>query len=310
MHVSSKRERRAAILMYHRVSEDGADRQMLCVPPQEFEAQMLHLKRTGYDILPVDVFGDAVRRGDIPDRGVALTFDDGYLDSLRCAAPILAALSLPATFFVITDAMTGQQELWWDALERALSTPTLAKGLTIRFPAEVVELPQITTARERWAARDLLRNRLYALTREARERTIQEILDRSGAGGPPRGAGRSMTVQEVRELARIPGMTVGSHTQSHPMLPFQPSEVKALELLQSRLVLERVLARPVKVLSYPYGRVDAETMILARAAGYAVAVATGNRSVSSSSDPFALPRYAVRSGDDFAQCLERMLACA
>ena len=60
----------------------------------------------------------AAASGRIPERAVAVTLDDGYLDALTTASPILDELGVPATFFVNTDRLTEEHERWWDILER------------------------------------------------------------------------------------------------------------------------------------------------------------------------------------------------
>ncbi|MEO0974548.1 MAG: polysaccharide deacetylase family protein, partial [Pseudomonadota bacterium] len=55
----------------------------------------------------------------LPARAVCLTFDDGYLDNLQVAAPILERHNLPATFFVMTGCFDGEV-MFNDALLEAL----------------------------------------------------------------------------------------------------------------------------------------------------------------------------------------------
>ena len=63
-----------------------------------------------------DVFGRS-------DARVAVTFDDGYLDNVVAALPILERHEIPATIFVIGNAVGRTREFWWDALERAILAP-------------------------------------------------------------------------------------------------------------------------------------------------------------------------------------------
>jgi peptidoglycan/xylan/chitin deacetylase (PgdA/CDA1 family) len=57
---------------------------------------------------------DRLERGDTLDRHLAITFDDGYRDNFENAAPILERLSLPATFFIVSQWIGSDVVPWWD----------------------------------------------------------------------------------------------------------------------------------------------------------------------------------------------------
>src|SRR6185436_18085166 len=89
----------AGVLLYHRVAAVAHDVHSLAVSPGTFRSQVERL-RDSWQVLPLRTLAEAVTRGDPPERGLALTFDDGYLDNLLVAAEILRDLDLPATFFL------------------------------------------------------------------------------------------------------------------------------------------------------------------------------------------------------------------
>jgi N-acetylglucosaminyldiphosphoundecaprenol N-acetyl-beta-D-mannosaminyltransferase len=93
------------ILCYHGVSPHNEDE--WCVTPDQLAAQMAELSRTR---VPVDLAAiQAWLRGeaDLPPRAVAVTFDDGYLDVLQDAAPILARFGVPGAVFVSPALVRG-----------------------------------------------------------------------------------------------------------------------------------------------------------------------------------------------------------
>lgn len=49
------------------------------------------------------------------DRNLVITFDDGYQDNYKFAAPILESLDLPATFFLTSQFIGTDVVPWWDA---------------------------------------------------------------------------------------------------------------------------------------------------------------------------------------------------
>jgi peptidoglycan/xylan/chitin deacetylase (PgdA/CDA1 family) len=64
--------------------------------------------------VPLRELVSRIERGKSIDRHLAITFDDGYLDNFENARPVLEKLSLPATFFVVTDWMGTDVVPWWD----------------------------------------------------------------------------------------------------------------------------------------------------------------------------------------------------
>ena len=105
------------ILMYHRVAADPIDPWALAVMPSHFAEQVEVLRSTRLP-LPLEEFVRRLEADKLPDNAVAVTFDDGYLDNLTNAKPLLSAAGVPATVFIATSYL-GEQ-FWWDELARLL----------------------------------------------------------------------------------------------------------------------------------------------------------------------------------------------
>jgi peptidoglycan/xylan/chitin deacetylase (PgdA/CDA1 family) len=88
-------------LAYHGVANVTVreDPSLLFVPPDHVVRHIRRLRRWGYELLPFSAFADRVRAGRAAGCA-ALTFDDGFVDSLEALAPLLAAEQAPATVFV------------------------------------------------------------------------------------------------------------------------------------------------------------------------------------------------------------------
>jgi peptidoglycan/xylan/chitin deacetylase (PgdA/CDA1 family) len=95
----------------------------------------------------------------------------------------------------------------------------------------------------------------------------------------------TMTWDELRGHADR-GITIGSHTVSHPHLTRLSDAELRRELEDSKHELEAELGRACAELAYPYGEHDARVCAAARAAGYSVAYALRGRK----GDPYSTPR--------------------
>ncbi|TWU24014.1 Poly-beta-1,6-N-acetyl-D-glucosamine N-deacetylase precursor [Novipirellula galeiformis] len=93
------------VLMYHRVCPLPRHRfpPTYNVPPHQFGKQLDWLLKHGYKAWPLDRLVAAKSAGETVDEKVfAVTFDDGYLNNLTYALPILEELRVPATLFLAT----------------------------------------------------------------------------------------------------------------------------------------------------------------------------------------------------------------
>lgn len=295
----------AVILMYHRIADDATD---LCVTPAEFRDHLAFLSQAGYRVLPLRELALALQRGVVPEHSVAITLDDGYLDALTHAAPILLEFQFPATFFVISSTLDGPSEFWWETLERVFAHDGLPIVLDTALPDGVESMP-METSQEKRAAFDAVRRTFYPLTLEQRRERIKNLVQWSGlpATGDASHA-RALTSEEVRTLSRLPGMEIGAHTENHLLLPTQPKATKEREIVLGKQRLEALLDREVQSLSYPHGAFDEESVELTRQAGFEVAVTTGNQPAGTHGHPLILPRCAVRAGDDLRLRLPAMFA--
>jgi peptidoglycan/xylan/chitin deacetylase (PgdA/CDA1 family) len=102
---------------------------------------------------------------------------------------------------------------------------------------------------------------------------------------------------QVRELAAS-GMTVGGHGHTHSFLSGAPDEDLRAELQTSYAQLQQSLQRPVTQMSFPGGRFDAQSIQIARAAGFQVlhGSAVGTLAAQATVPDAPLPRIAIRPG--------------
>ena len=321
-------ENRGLILMYHRVANLYSDPWLLAVTPQRF-AQHLEILRQHTKPMPLRQLFEGLLSGNVDDRAVAITFDDGYADNLYSAKPLLERYDFPATFFLTTGYIGCEREFWWDELERLFLQPrTLPDVLHVSLNGTMHQWrlgkavnyssEEAARQRRRWRARGgvsssrhrlyySLWNLLYSLREGERQRLLGEL--RAWAGSEPvvRPTHRSLSLDEVVRLAQGELIEIGAHTVTHPALAALPVASQREEILLSKARLEETLDRPVSSFAYPHGNLAEETVGIVREAGFARACTTDANIVEESTDPFQLPRVHVQNwtGREFARGISR-----
>lgn len=264
------------ILTYHRVVPDAqcgrAVFESLVMPESAFAAEMRYLARH-YEVLPVREALARLRAGPVHAARplLAVTFDDGYADNARIAAPILKALGLRATFFVVSSFVKHGTPLWFDAAARSYA----AQGFDHqRVAVEIEGLKNCSPA---------LRDQRIA------------ALPVSGVTAPGTDDSAPMTTTELIALARA-GHEIGAHTVSHPVLPPTDDAELEKELVHCRAELEALVEMKVEGLCYPNGNHDPRVREAAFQAGYSYSCTTESGRNHSNRDAFLLNRIDVTPG--------------
>jgi len=104
---------RLPILMYHRVQPNGSPATARWrVTPQAFEGQLRYLRDAGfYSVTLDDWYAAMIAKKPLLGRAILLTFDDGYLDFLDYAWPLLKRYGFSAIVFLIADEI-GHTNHW------------------------------------------------------------------------------------------------------------------------------------------------------------------------------------------------------
>ena len=316
---------RPLILMYHRVAAPRVDPWELAVRPKAFAAQLAVLRETRTP-LSMSEFIRLARKGTLPANAVAVTFDDGYADTLREARPRLADAGVPATLFLAT-AFVGQAiEYWWDELARAIleRDDALDAAVTIGDMVVRLELPALGDAAgdgASWRASEpprtprerlyyALWDRLRGLRAADRDAALQALRAMLGARAP-RPADLPMAAADVGRLARDPLFEIGGHTATHPVLPALTPAERRREIRDGKAACERLIDRPLAGFAYPHGANDEDSRAAVAECGFDWACTTRAGWVSAPvREPFALPRLAVGNWDPatFARVLEEASA--
>jgi peptidoglycan/xylan/chitin deacetylase (PgdA/CDA1 family) len=267
------------ILAYHRISsvEESQnyplDLGLISATRDEFDSQMRAVREFANPV-SLDTIADALTRGGtLPDRAVAVTFDDGFRDTFEVAFPVLRHHGVPATVFVSTDLVESNEPFWFE----------ITAHLMLRIPPHAMtcaECPEgLPSADDPAARRESIGilHRLLKTCPNARRRALVDqwrvqFADLVDAHAEE--LSRPITRGQILEMARN-GVEFGSHTVSHPNLALAATEVVERELRDSKSHLERLLGRPVRALAYPFGTpdtYDARALASARACGYQLAV--------------------------------------
>lgn len=250
-------QRDLRILAYHRVmpipdpETYEFDMELISTPPDEFREQMLRLKKYFRPMRLTDVVAALDAGEALPPDTVAVTFDDGYDDNYRIAAPILDEIGVPATFFVSTGHIDTGTPYSYDWLVHMILT-TKAPRLILPELGIDVTLPAERMLRRRIAGNVLLRMKwLDAHGQSAMTERLEVEWKMPSAGARPIDC-RPMTWDQVREMESA-GMEFGSHGVHHRMLARLPIEEMEAEILESKRTLDRELRNPAILMSYPVG---------------------------------------------------------
>lgn len=185
------------VLMYHAFGK-GDERDRYVVPRRALARQLLLLRLLRYRGIRLEELVDDLLEARLPPRrAVVITIDDGYVDNLEVAAPLLRRLAFPATVYLVSGrlgsvnrwtgdgALSGRPLLNWGQVER-LATYGVGIGAHTRTHAALPNVADDAVEKEVSGSREELEARLGSPVRtfaypygELDDRAVEAV---AGAG--------------------------------------------------------------------------------------------------------------------------------
>jgi peptidoglycan/xylan/chitin deacetylase (PgdA/CDA1 family) len=156
---------RVPVLMYHEIADATVTPSVLAVSPEVFADQLAYLGDAGFNAITAGELSAILRGGggELPERPVVLTFDDGYGDFYTQALPLLKQHGFTATVFQTTgwvgEEGTEKRMLNWRELAELEQTGIEIGAHTCTHP-QLDQLPENLLHEELYVSKSLLEDKL------------------------------------------------------------------------------------------------------------------------------------------------------
>ena len=246
---------RLVILAHHGVEDIGLQHYPLAIgsisaSTKQFEEQLRFIKNH-FDVLTFkNLHENYLSQGIFPERGLIITFDDGYLNNYTNVFPLLQKYEILATIFLTTGNIGTNRMLRFDELYFRIFT-TKMTSIKIDWPGQNLsfDIPDCSSKRKTALK---IRNMLKKVSKDDRLQILEKIYQRLG---PQNGVDDTRYVLNWKEILEMKdaGIEFGSHTVSHPILSCLSNSEVERELVESKMKIEEQLGEECIAFSYPNG---------------------------------------------------------
>lgn len=297
---------KGALLMLHRVRPGPtpafAPNARLNITPEYLSALLASFRAADIDVISLDEALLRLHSRKRTRRFVCFTFDDGYLDNLEHAWPVLKRFHAPFTVYATTSFAGRTLAPWWCALEEVVANETEVFWAETGVAAAGAHVPQTirfatATVAEKRRAFSAISARFFALTAYQLGPQLQGFLEAHGRSVSELTAREMCNWSDLRCL-QAAGVEIGCHGVTHACLSRESPETVHHELASARERLEAELGRPINHLAYPYGKrehVGPRELAIAKQLGFTSAVTNraGSLFAEHTTHLHALPRVEV-----------------
>jgi peptidoglycan/xylan/chitin deacetylase (PgdA/CDA1 family) len=234
------------VLMYHHVHDASEDLlRHLSVSVSDFEKQLLYFK-SHFEVTRLEEDWRSLNK-----TGIVLTFDDGYVDNLKNALPLLEKYDIPATFFITTENIVTSEPFWWDRL--AYDYSKIGNSFL---------LPDLTEVSKTEFTFKKLNSILSALNNAEKVIWLAAFEKANHVFFINNGHNRLMTFEELRKLSEHPLISIGLHSHSHYQMGEMSFENQKSDIELNRKILNDQGIKTIDYIAMPHGSYNRDTALV------------------------------------------------
>jgi peptidoglycan/xylan/chitin deacetylase (PgdA/CDA1 family) len=289
---------RNLIIMYHGVSKakhfniNGRH-----LPAGQFERQLLYFKRN-FNIVSLKTICEMKLKDlHVRKHTIALTFDDGFLNNVQTAIPLLEKYHIPATFFICGISLLDKNYIHPSDLIDLIRVSSNAEVEIngSRFVKSGNQLIHNENGLDAYSHLNTLSfsewNEFFASlktvfntlnTRSTIDKEVYELI----------------SAQTCRPLDSAPLIGIGSHSYHHINLTNLSHNEIIDQFTSSKKALELYSAKPIDAVAFPYGNYNEDVISASKEAGFKYLIAGGD--VLNKYRDLVFPRMGVLSAATYS----------
>jgi len=123
------------IVLYHHVATDTPP--STSISPADFRSHLEFLRDNNYSVVPLQLMIESLQKQQaLPDRAIAITFDDGYSSIYSEAFPLLQSFGFPFSVFLSTEPINNGQRNYmsWDQVREMSEAGVLIGNHMVDHP--------------------------------------------------------------------------------------------------------------------------------------------------------------------------------
>lgn len=218
-----------------------------------------------------------------------LTFDDGWKDNYTRAYPWIREYGVPATIFLTTGFIGGEDAFWVEQVIEVWRDPSKRKKIQLCAMGGLARgdiMPGLD-----WVIEYFKR-----MPGGQRNQLLSPLLSDRSQSRETDSANRMLSWDEVTEMSQG-GIEFGAHTVTHALLPYEDEATIEREVREAKLTLEKTLKKKVSAFAYPNGDWNPRARARVAAAGYKCAFTTQPGWYRRGQDPYTIRRILLHEGN-------------
>jgi peptidoglycan/xylan/chitin deacetylase (PgdA/CDA1 family) len=243
-----------------------------------FEQIILSLKKR-YTIVSIEELENILLQKKSLRNICHISFDDGHASFYNIVFPVLRKYQVPVSLFISPEIVRENKNYWFQEIENY--DPFLLR----RIIANKVSIPVDRISK--YPCNKLFEC-LTVAEMDAVIKTYQQQKKITAA------TPQNINIDQLKEMQASGLISIGAHTQHHPILTNEDATSVANQITSSISELEKIIEKPVKYFAYPNGRptldfAEREVNILQQN-NICLAFSTATDHLSTSTNLLSIPR--------------------